>query len=173
MLIEDEVLFHLEMHFPSGVLLYLDIKVKEVKTYKHFFITLHFMSQSIPTGCIPPGNPWGLAQKTCPGGQDLAFESCPGGGNSRSFGILWKMKLKHSQKNSVDQIFTGENKKKTSRIFYLFRSLRVFSIEFFLVYGSIFWFYCHTYLTKNLKSFPWLVYLKFPLGYGYPHPLFA
>ena len=32
------------------------------------------------------------------------------------------MKLKF-QKNSVDQIFTGENKKKTSRIFYLFRGL--------------------------------------------------
>ena len=37
-------------------------------------------------------------------------------------GILWKMKLK-LQKNSVHQIFTGENKKskkKTSTIFDLF-----------------------------------------------------
>ena len=71
-------------------------------------------------------------------------------------GIMWKMKLK-LQKNSVDQILTGENKKKnkkkkTSRIFDLFRGLRVFSIEFFLVYGSIFWFYCHTYLTKKSEE---------------------
>ena len=36
----------------------------------------------------PPGNPWGLAQKTCPGGRDLTFESCPGAGNSTRTGIL-------------------------------------------------------------------------------------
>ena len=34
------------------------------------------MSQSFPTGYISPGNPRGLAQKHCPGGQDLTFESC-------------------------------------------------------------------------------------------------
>ena len=53
------------------------------------------MSQSIPTGYIPLGNPWGLAQKHCPGGQDLTFESCPGAGNSTGVGILWKFKVKH------------------------------------------------------------------------------
>ena len=37
------------------------------------------MSQSIPTGYIPPGNPWGLAQKHCSGGRDLTFKSCSGG----------------------------------------------------------------------------------------------
>ena len=37
------------------------------------------MSQSIPTGYIPTGNPRGLARKHCPGGRDLTFESCPGG----------------------------------------------------------------------------------------------
>ena len=31
------------------------------------------MSQSIPTGYIPPGNPRGLAQKTCPGGSGFDF----------------------------------------------------------------------------------------------------
>ena len=41
-----------------------------------------------------PGNPWGLAQKTCPGGRDLTFESFPGAGNSTRTGILWKMKVK-------------------------------------------------------------------------------
>ena len=100
------------------------------------------MSQSVPTGYIPPpGNPQGLAQKTCPGGRDLTFESCPGAGNSTRTGILWKMKVK-LQKNSVDQIFTGENKYKLN--FDLFRGLRVLSMEFFLVYGSIIWFCCHT-----------------------------
>ena len=29
----------------------------------------------------PPGNPSGLAQKHCPGGRDLTFDSCPGAGN--------------------------------------------------------------------------------------------
>ena len=58
----------------------------------------------------PPGNPRGLAQKTCPGGRDLSFESCWGAGNLTRTGILWKIKVK-LQKHSVDQIFTGENKK--------------------------------------------------------------
>ena len=114
------------------------------------------MSQSIPTGYIPLGNPRGLAQKTYPGGRDLTFESCPAAGNSTKTGILWKMKVKH-QKNSVDQIFTGENKNKL--IFDLFRGLRVLSMELFLVYGSIIWFCYHTYLAKNLSSCPWLVYI--------------
>ena len=80
------------------------------------------MSQSIPTGYIPPGNPWGLTQKTCPGGGDLTFESCPGAGNSTR--ILWKMKVK-LQKNSVDQVFTGENKKQAQ--FLTFFEVYVFS----------------------------------------------
>ena len=54
-----------------------------------------FMSQSVPTGYIPPGNPQGLAQKHCPGGRDLTFESCPGAWNSTRAGILWKLKVKH------------------------------------------------------------------------------
>ena len=53
------------------------------------------MSQSIPTGYIPPGNPRGLAQKHCPGGRDLTFDSCPGAGNSTRAGILCKFKVKH------------------------------------------------------------------------------
>ena len=43
----------------------------------------------------PPGNSRGLAQKHCPGGRDLTFESCPGAGNSTRAGILWKFKVKH------------------------------------------------------------------------------
>ena len=52
------------------------------------------LSQSIPTGYIPPGSPWGLAQKDCPGGRDSTFESCPAAGNSTRVGILWKLKVK-------------------------------------------------------------------------------
>ena len=37
------------------------------------------MSQQIPAGYNPPRNPCGLAQKNCPGHQDLTFESCRGG----------------------------------------------------------------------------------------------
>ena len=50
------------------------------------------MSQSIPTGYIPPGNPWGLAQDL-PGVGDLTFEICPGARNLTRTGILWKMKV--------------------------------------------------------------------------------
>ena len=42
-------------------------------------------------GTSPPGNPRGFAQKSCPGGRDLTFESCPGTGNSTRTGILWKV----------------------------------------------------------------------------------
>ena len=59
------------------------------------FLQYSVMSKSIPTGYIPPGNPRGLAQKHCPGGRDLTFESCPGAGNSTRAGILWKFKVKH------------------------------------------------------------------------------
>ena len=52
------------------------------------------MSQSIPTGYIPPGNPRGLAQKDCPGARDLTFESCPGARNSTRAGILSKLNVK-------------------------------------------------------------------------------
>ena len=88
------------------------------------------MFQSIPTGYIPPGNPRGLAQKTCPGGWDLIFESCPGAGNSTRAGIMWKMEL-NLQKNSVDQIFTGENKKKQKK--------QVEFLTFFEVYVFFQW----------------------------------
>ena len=66
---------------------------------------------------------------------------------------------------------------KTNRIVDLFRGLHgtcffngTFPVSCLWV---SFWFCCHTYLTKNLRSCPWLVYFKFSLGYGYPHLLFA
>ena len=52
------------------------------------------MSQSIPTGYIPSGQPPGISSKKCPGGRDLTFESCLGAGNSTRAGILWKFKVK-------------------------------------------------------------------------------
>ena len=78
------------------------------------------MSQSIPTGYIPRATPGDWLKKTCPGGWNLTFESCPGAGNSTRAGILWKIKLK-LKKNSVDQIFTKKNK--TSGVLDLFRGL--------------------------------------------------
>ena len=55
-----------------------------------------------------------------------------------------------TSKNRVDQIFTGKNKKKTSRIFYLFRGLhcRCFFNGIFLIYRSIF----GPAVTHTLKS---------------------
>ena len=116
-----------------------------------------------------PRQPPRISSKNLPGGRDLTFESCPGAGNSTRIGILWKMKVK-LQKNSVNQIFTGENKKQAEVL--TFRGLRVFSMEFFLVYRSIFWFCYHTYLTKKSEELPLAcLYLKFSLGYCYPHLL--
>ena len=57
----------------------------------------------------PPGQPPGISSKKL--ARDSTFESCPGARNSTRTGILWKMKVK-LQKNSVDQIFIGENKNK-------------------------------------------------------------
>ena len=74
-----------------------------------------------------PGQPPGISSKNFPGGSGFDLNCV-------------KNEIETS-KNSVNQIFTGENKKKpkqTSRIFDLFRGLRVFSMEFLLVNGSIF-----------------------------------
>ena len=68
------------------------------------------MSQSIPAGYIPPGNPQGLAQKTCPGDRHWTFKSRPRVGNSTRAGIV--KNESETSKNFVDQIFTGENRKK-------------------------------------------------------------
>ena len=77
------------------------------------------MSQSIPTGYIPLGSPQGLAQKTCPGGRDLTFKSCPGAGNlTRALDFV--KNESETSKNCVDQIFTGENKKKQVEFFTIF-----------------------------------------------------
>ena len=58
-------------------------------------VPINVLSQSIPTGYIPLGNPQGLAQKHCPEGWDLTFKSCPGAGTSTRAGLLWKFKVKH------------------------------------------------------------------------------
>ena len=105
-----------------------------------------------------PGQPPEISSKNLPGCRDLTFESCPGAWNSTMTGSLWKMKVK-LQKNSVDQIFTGENKKEAE--FLNFSRFTCFLSGIVLVCGSIFWFYYHTYLTKNLRSCPWLVYSCF------------
>ena len=70
-------------------------------------------------------SPRGLAQKNCPGGQDLTFESCPRAGNSTRTGILWKMEVK-LQKNSVDQFLQVKTKKKQAE-FFTFFEVYVFS----------------------------------------------
>ena len=127
----------------------------QLSTCQHQYVTEEYrLNVSVNSNWVHPlGNPRGLAQKTCLGGQDLTFESCLGARNSTRTGILWKMKVK-LHRNSVDQIFTDENKNKLN-----FLGLHVLSMEFFVVYGSIIWFCYHTYLTKNLRSRPWLVYI--------------
>ena len=59
-------------------------------------IRIILMSQSIPTGYIPPrATPGDQLKNIARGGRDLTFESCPGAGNSTRAGILWKFKVKH------------------------------------------------------------------------------
>ena len=99
------------------------------------------LSQSIPTGYVPPGNPRGLAQKNLPGGRDLTFESCPGTGNTTRAEILWKMKLKLHKK--------GEKKIEFLTINGIFPGL---SVNFLVLLTHI------PYLIKDLRSCPWLVY---------------
>ena len=50
------------------------------------------MSQSIPTGYIPPGQPREISSKTLSGGRDLTFESCLGAGNSTRAGFCGNSK---------------------------------------------------------------------------------
>ena len=73
------------------------------------------MSQSIPAGYIPLG----ISSKNLPRRSGFTFESYQGSGNSTRDGILWKMRL-NLKKNSVDQIFTGENKKEQVEFFTFF-----------------------------------------------------
>ena len=67
------------------------LKMSELKPISHKEFNACIMSQSIPTGYMPSGNPWGFAKKNCPGGRDLTFESCLGAGNLTRAGILWKV----------------------------------------------------------------------------------
>ena len=64
---------------------------------QHDFLTVSQLcvSQFQLGTSLPPGNPRGSAQKNCPGGRDLTFESCPGAENSTRAGILRKFKVKH------------------------------------------------------------------------------
>ena len=115
----------------------LQAKVKHVKHYSQDLKTAcnnTIEIQIVATNVSVNYNwvhPRALGQKTCPGGRDLTFESCLGAGSSKRAGILWKMKLKLN-KNSVDQIFTGENKnnqKKKQVEFFTF--LEVYMLFFF------------------------------------------
>ena len=79
-----------------------------------------------------------------------------------------------TSKNCMNQTFTGENKKETSKIFDDFRGLCVFLMEFWFVYRSIFGSAVTYTLQKSEElSLACLFEVLISLGYGYPHPLFA
>ena len=79
----------------------------------------------------------------------------PGIRQRPGFGGKWKWNFQKIAWIKFLQVKT----KKTSWIFDFFQGLCVFSMDFFLVYGSILWFCYHTYLMKNLRSCPCLVYI--------------
>ena len=109
------------------------------------------------TGYIPGhqlGNPRGLALKTCQGVGIRLLKVARGPGIRQGPGFCEKRKWNFKKIAWIKFL----QKKKQAK-FWPFRGLRVFPMESFLVYGSIFWFCCHTYLTKNLRSCPWLVYI--------------
>ena len=113
-----------------------------------------------------PGQPPGFPQKAFPGGRDLTFESCPGAGNSTRTGILWKMKVKLQKKNSVDQIFTGENKKQAE--FFSFFEVYVFLNGIFPGLWVNFLVLLSHIPYKKSEELPLAcLYLKFSLGYGF------
>ena len=114
------------------------------------------MSQSIPTGYIPPGNPLGLAQKTCPGGRDLTFESCPGAGNSTRTRILWKMKVK-LQKIAWFKFLQVKTKKQAE--FFTFFEVYLFLNEIFPGLWVNFLVLLSHIPHKNLRNCPWIVYI--------------
>ena len=72
------------------------------------------MSQSVPTGYISPGNARGLAQKTCLKWSGFDFRKLPGGQEFDN-GLGFVENESETSKNSVDQIFRGENKQETNK----------------------------------------------------------
>ena len=52
-----------------------------------FFFVKIYVSVNSNWVHLPRQSP-GISSKTCPGGPDLTFESCPGSGNSTRAGIL-------------------------------------------------------------------------------------
>ena len=120
------------------------------------------VSQSIPAGYIPPGNPRRVTQKTCPGCRDLNFESCSRADNLTGTGSLWKMK-----KNSVDQTFTGEKKNKLN--FLPFSRFTCFLNKIFLgLWVNVLVLLSHIPYKNSEELSLACLYLKFSLGYGYP-----
>ena len=125
---------------------------------------------SVNSNCVHPPPPLqGLAQKACPGGRDLAFESCSGAGNSTRTRILWKMKVK-LPKNSVGQIFTGQNKKQAE--FLTFFEVTCFLNGIFPgLWVNFLVLLSHIPYKKSEELSLACLYLKFSLGNGYPHLL--
>ena len=162
----NQLSFMLSNWYSSGV-----IRSSQFSSHSHSFKFLqpYVMSQSILTGYIRPGNPRRLAQKTCPGGRDLTFESWPGAGNSTRTGILWKMKLKLKKKIAWIKFLQVKTKKK-----------QVEFLTFFEVFNGIFpglWVNFFVLLShipyKKSEELPLPCLFDFSLGYCYPHILFA
>ena len=74
-----------------------------------------------------------------------------------------------TSKNSVDQIFTGENKKQAE--LFTFFEVYVFSQWNFPGVGQFFILLSHIPYKKSEELPLACLYLKFSLGYGYPHLL--
>ena len=99
-----------------------------------------------------PGQPPEISSKSLPGGSVFDFRKLAGG---REFdkGRDYVENEIETSKYSVDQIFTDENKKKTSRIFDLFRGLRVFFNRIFPGLWVNF-LVLLSYLTKQSEELP-------------------
>ena len=118
----------------------------------------------------PLGQLSGISSKNLPGGWELTFESCPGVVNLTRTEILWPMKMK-LPKNSMDQIFTSENKKNKLN-FLPFSRFTCFLNGFFPGLWVNFLVLLSHMPYKNSEELPLAcLYLRFSLGYGYPHLL--
>ena len=74
---EIHKIYFSELKNPNGK--NLDLRVKPHFAEKRFSQEITNLSQSVPTGYVPPDNPKGFA-KICLVSQDSIIESCPGPG---------------------------------------------------------------------------------------------
>ena len=181
----DSAILQLHWTFPNGLFIYVQACI--FSWFKLFFNvyaerTVHrqdFLAPNL-TYPPPPGNQRELAQNTCRGMGDLTFESCPGARNSTRTGILWKMKVKlQKKKKKIAWSKFLQVKTKEQAEFLAFFEVYAFLNGIypglwvnFLVLLWVNFLVLLSHIPYKKSELPLAcLYLKFSLGYDYPHLL--